>query len=243
MVEKARPERAEDHRRHVHLHRRRDRPRRRDAAVGARRRLRSGLQTAQRSDTRKKIAQAIMTPTNDWENLFLAAGSPDRVLLVEFKSEALKPLTGKTLAEVAKTARRDPDRHDHEPGARRSPARRHRLFHDVGGQHQEADRAAVGVVRIGRRLDGAGSAVHSSRRRTRAPTATSRGCSDNTSGTRKSSRSRRRSAACRAARHESRARSPRLPPRRHVRRRRRLRSRRRSPTAPRSRSRTSMPSA
>jgi N-acyl-D-amino-acid deacylase len=52
--------------------------------------------------TRKKIAQAITTPSKDWENLFLAAGSPDRVLLVEFKSDALKPLTGKTLAEAAK---------------------------------------------------------------------------------------------------------------------------------------------
>jgi N-acyl-D-aspartate/D-glutamate deacylase len=52
--------------------------------------------------TRKKIAHAIVTPSQDWENLYLAAGSPDRVLLVEFKSEALKPMTGKTLAEVAK---------------------------------------------------------------------------------------------------------------------------------------------
>ena len=52
--------------------------------------------------TRKKIARAITTPSQDWENLYLAAGSPDRVLLVDFKSEALKPLTGKTLAEVAK---------------------------------------------------------------------------------------------------------------------------------------------
>jgi N-acyl-D-amino-acid deacylase len=52
--------------------------------------------------TRKKIAHAISTPSQDWENLYLAAGSPDRVLLVEFKSETLKPLTGKTLAEVAK---------------------------------------------------------------------------------------------------------------------------------------------
>ena len=52
--------------------------------------------------TRKKIASAITTPSNEWENLFLAAGSPDRVLLVEFKSETLKPLTGKSLAEVAK---------------------------------------------------------------------------------------------------------------------------------------------
>jgi N-acyl-D-amino-acid deacylase len=52
--------------------------------------------------TRKKIAHAIVTPSKEWENLYLAAGSPDRVLLVEFKSEVLKPLTGKTLAEVAK---------------------------------------------------------------------------------------------------------------------------------------------
>jgi N-acyl-D-aspartate/D-glutamate deacylase len=52
--------------------------------------------------TRKKIAHAITTPSKDWENLYLAAGSPDRVLLVEFKSDALKPLTGKSLAEVSK---------------------------------------------------------------------------------------------------------------------------------------------
>jgi N-acyl-D-amino-acid deacylase len=51
---------------------------------------------------RKKIARAITTPSTDWENLYLAAGSPDRVLLIEFKSDALKPLTGKTLAEVAR---------------------------------------------------------------------------------------------------------------------------------------------
>ena len=58
--------------------------------------------------TRKKIAHAIRTPSPDWENLYLAAGSPDRVLLVEFKSEALKPLTGRTLAEVAKLRGEDP---------------------------------------------------------------------------------------------------------------------------------------
>jgi N-acyl-D-amino-acid deacylase len=51
--------------------------------------------------TRKKIAQEIVTPTDAWENLYLAAGSPERILLIEFRNEALKPLTGKTLAEVA----------------------------------------------------------------------------------------------------------------------------------------------
>jgi len=58
--------------------------------------------------TRKKIAQAIRTPSAEWENLFLAAGSPDRVLLVEFKSDALKPLTGRTLAQVAAARGEDP---------------------------------------------------------------------------------------------------------------------------------------
>jgi N-acyl-D-aspartate/D-glutamate deacylase len=59
-------------------------------------------------DTRKKIALAIRTPSDDWENLYRAAGSADRVLLVEFKSDALKPLTGKTLAEAAKLRGEDP---------------------------------------------------------------------------------------------------------------------------------------
>ena len=57
---------------------------------------------------RTKIAQAIRTPSTEWENLYLSAGSPDRVLLVEFKSEKLKPLTGKTLAEAAKLRGEDP---------------------------------------------------------------------------------------------------------------------------------------
>src|SRR5688572_20268374 len=59
-------------------------------------------------DTRKKIAEAIRTGGSDWENLFLAAGSPERVILVEFKNDALKPLTGKTLAEAAKLRGEDP---------------------------------------------------------------------------------------------------------------------------------------
>jgi N-acyl-D-amino-acid deacylase len=58
--------------------------------------------------TRQKIAAAIRTPTDDWENLYLAAGSPDRMLLVGFKNDKLKPLTGKTLAEVAKMGGKDP---------------------------------------------------------------------------------------------------------------------------------------
>ncbi|MFY9558160.1 MAG: D-aminoacylase [Blastocatellia bacterium] len=59
-------------------------------------------------ETRKKIAEAIRTPSNEWENLYMLAGSPDRILLVGFRSEALKPLIGKTLGEVAKMRGKDP---------------------------------------------------------------------------------------------------------------------------------------
>lgn len=52
--------------------------------------------------TRKKIAEEILTPSNKWENLFLAAGSADRIILVGFKNDRLKQYTGKTLAEVAR---------------------------------------------------------------------------------------------------------------------------------------------
>src|SRR5438132_1994249 len=58
--------------------------------------------------TRAKIAAQVNTPTDEWENLYLAAGSPDHILLVGFKSDKLKPLTGKSLAEVAKMRRKDP---------------------------------------------------------------------------------------------------------------------------------------
>jgi N-acyl-D-amino-acid deacylase len=58
--------------------------------------------------TRQKIADAVRTPTNEWENLYLLSGSPDRILLASFRNDKLKPLTGKTLAEVAKMRGKDP---------------------------------------------------------------------------------------------------------------------------------------
>jgi N-acyl-D-amino-acid deacylase len=58
--------------------------------------------------TRKKIAAQVKKPADEWENYYLAAGSPDKILLVGFKSQKLKPLTGKSLAEVAKMRGKDP---------------------------------------------------------------------------------------------------------------------------------------
>ena len=58
--------------------------------------------------TRQKILEEVRTPTDKWENLYLAAGSAEKVLLAGFKTEKLKPLTGKSLAEVAKMRGKDP---------------------------------------------------------------------------------------------------------------------------------------
>lgn len=50
---------------------------------------------------RERLRSEIATPSDDWENLYLAAGGPENLLFFEFKNPALKPLTGKSLAEVA----------------------------------------------------------------------------------------------------------------------------------------------
>ena len=51
---------------------------------------------------RARVAQEMRTPTDKWENFFTAVGTPDRIILVGFRNDSLKPLTGRTLAEVAR---------------------------------------------------------------------------------------------------------------------------------------------
>ena len=51
---------------------------------------------------RERLKKEMTTPSDAWESLYMEAGTPENVLLVAFKDETLKPLTGKTLAEVAK---------------------------------------------------------------------------------------------------------------------------------------------
>ena len=53
-------------------------------------------------DIRERVIAEMKDPNVEWENIRLLAGSDDRVLLIDFKNEKLKPLIGKTLAEVAK---------------------------------------------------------------------------------------------------------------------------------------------
>ena len=58
---------------------------------------------------RARLVQEMRTPTDQWENFNVLVGSPDRILLVGFKSDALKPLTGKTLGEVARMRGTSPE--------------------------------------------------------------------------------------------------------------------------------------
>ena len=51
---------------------------------------------------RKRVIAEMKDPNVEWENIRLLSGSDDRVLLFDFKNEKLKPLIGKTLAEVAR---------------------------------------------------------------------------------------------------------------------------------------------
>ncbi|GIW92048.1 MAG: hypothetical protein KatS3mg110_0089 [Pirellulaceae bacterium] len=51
---------------------------------------------------RQRVADEMRRPAQDWENLLLMAGSPERVLLIGFRNPDLKPLTGLSLAEVAR---------------------------------------------------------------------------------------------------------------------------------------------
>jgi len=58
---------------------------------------------------RRKVAEEMRTPTDAWESLYLAAGSPERIVLSGFKADSLKQYTGMTLAAVAKRRGTSPE--------------------------------------------------------------------------------------------------------------------------------------
>ncbi len=58
---------------------------------------------------RKKVADEMRTPTDKWESLLIASGSPERVILTGFKNDTLKHYAGKTLAAVAKIRGTSPE--------------------------------------------------------------------------------------------------------------------------------------
>ncbi len=60
-------------------------------------------------EIREQLVKEMTTPTNEWESLMMAAGDPSKILLVGFKADSLKYLTGKTLEEVAQMRGTSPE--------------------------------------------------------------------------------------------------------------------------------------
>jgi N-acyl-D-amino-acid deacylase len=58
---------------------------------------------------RRRVVREMSTPSDEWENLYLLAGSPENVLLVGFKNKNLRYLAGKTLAQVAEMRKKSPE--------------------------------------------------------------------------------------------------------------------------------------
>ena len=57
---------------------------------------------------RDRVMQEMRNPGKDWENFFYMTGSAENIMVVGFKNDSLKYLTGKTLAEVAQMRNTSP---------------------------------------------------------------------------------------------------------------------------------------
>ncbi len=108
---------------------------------------------------RLRVLREMQTPSDDWENLMLLAGSPDKVLLIGFKNGRLKPLTGKTLAEVARMRGTSPEETAAGSGRRRRQPRRYGLFSDVGRKRRQTNPLTLGQLWLGRRILGPGRRI------------------------------------------------------------------------------------
>lgn len=58
---------------------------------------------------RKKVIEEMKTKGDGWENLYFAAGSPEKLILNDFRNDSLRYLTGKTLGEVARMRGTSPE--------------------------------------------------------------------------------------------------------------------------------------
>ena len=59
-------------------------------------------------DIRAGVINEINTPTDEWENLYLQAGSAKNIILIGFANPDLRYLTGKTLDEASQILNKDP---------------------------------------------------------------------------------------------------------------------------------------
>jgi N-acyl-D-amino-acid deacylase len=64
--------------------------------------LEQWIANLKKPEVRESVIAEMRAPAAGWESLLQLAGDPGRVLFLGFKNSKLKPLTGKTLAEVAK---------------------------------------------------------------------------------------------------------------------------------------------
>jgi len=99
---------------------------------------------------RARVIADMRDPAPAWENLYGAAGA-DGTLLLAFKNPQLKPLTGKTLAEVARQRGVSPE----DAAIDLVIAGRRRLLPHVGGQHPARGGAPLGELRFRRAGSGA----------------------------------------------------------------------------------------
>jgi N-acyl-D-amino-acid deacylase len=67
------------------------------------------VERLKKPEVRARVIREMREAPKGWESLYYAAGDADKVMLIGFKTEALKPLTGKTLAEVAKMRGKSPE--------------------------------------------------------------------------------------------------------------------------------------
>ncbi|HEU5415003.1 MAG TPA: D-aminoacylase [Candidatus Angelobacter sp.] len=57
---------------------------------------------------RARIKKEMAEDHPDWENLYLASGGPSGVMVASVVEQSLKPLTGKTVAQIAQQQNKDP---------------------------------------------------------------------------------------------------------------------------------------
>jgi N-acyl-D-amino-acid deacylase len=65
------------------------------------------IKRLQDPEMRARVKQEMLSETAEWENGYMHAG-PEGILLVGFKTEALKPSIGKTLKQIAQERGQDP---------------------------------------------------------------------------------------------------------------------------------------
>lgn len=63
--------------------------------------FRAYVERLENPSTRARIREEMNTPSTTWDNFYLSAGGAEGILCVAFKQGHLKPLTGKSLAEIA----------------------------------------------------------------------------------------------------------------------------------------------